>query len=78
MKSKNMLYEAKEFNNLREVLQNTAKEYPNNIAFIIKNKEGKETTYTNITYTPMVMQGHYLKYLHRSIASISRLIIPSL
>ena len=51
MKSKNMLYEAKEFNNLREILQNSAKEYPNNFAFIIKNKEGKETTYRNITYT---------------------------
>jgi len=51
MKSKNMIYEAKEFDNLREVLQNSVKEYPNNNAFIIKNKIGKETTYTNITYT---------------------------
>ena len=51
MKSKNMLYEAKEFNNLREVLQNAVNKYPNNNAFIIKNKDGKQTTYTNITYT---------------------------
>lgn len=51
MKSKNMLYEAKEFNNLREVIQNAVNKYPNNNAFIIKNKEGKQTTYTNITYT---------------------------
>ena len=51
MKSKNKLYKAKEFNNLREIIQNTVNLYPNNNAFIIKNKKGKETRYTHITYT---------------------------
>ncbi len=52
MKSvKNMLYKAKEFNNLKEVIEDAANKYSSNNAFIIKNKEGKKTTYTNITYT---------------------------
>ena len=51
MKPKNMLYKATEFKNLREVIQNTIKNYPNNNAFIIKNKPGTNQKYTNITYT---------------------------
>lgn len=51
MKSKNNLYEAKEFNNIREIIENAVNKYPNNNAFIIKNKEGRKVTYTNITYT---------------------------
>ena len=39
---------AKEFNNIREVLENSVAKYPENNAFIIKNKDMK--TYTNITY----------------------------
>ena len=50
MKSKNMLYEAKEFKNLREIIQNSIKEHPENNAFIIKNKEDSKEKYTNITY----------------------------
>lgn len=50
MKSKNMLYEAKEFKNIREVIQNAIKKYSCNNAFIIKNKEGSNQKYTNITY----------------------------
>ena len=51
MKSKNMLYIAKEFSNLREVIQNSIEKYPDNNAFIIKNKQGSNQKYTNITYT---------------------------
>ena len=51
MKSKNSLYQAKEHNNLREVILEAVSKYPNNNAFIIKNKNGKETKYTKITYT---------------------------
>ena len=43
MKSKNSLYQAKEHNNLREVILEAVSKYPNNNAFIIKNKNGKET-----------------------------------
>ena len=38
----------KEFNNIREIIENTVNKYPDNNAFIIKNKDMK--TYTNITY----------------------------
>ncbi len=50
MKSKNMLYEAKEFKNIREIIQNAIEKYPYNNAFIIKNKAGAKEKYTNITY----------------------------
>ena len=50
MKTKNMLYKATEFKNIREIIQNTIKNYPNNNAFIIKNKPGTNEKYTNITY----------------------------
>lgn len=50
MKSKNELYKAKEFYNIREIFKNTVKEYPSNNAFIIKNKENSKQKYTNITY----------------------------
>lgn len=51
MNLKSKLYDAKEFNNVREVLLDAVYKYPNNNAFIIKNKEGKNITYTHITYT---------------------------
>lgn len=41
---------AKEFATVKECLKATVKKYAENIAFIIKNKNGKEVTYTNITY----------------------------
>lgn len=50
MKSKNMLYEAKEFKNLREIIQNSVEKYQYNNAFIIKNKQGSKEKYTEITY----------------------------
>lgn len=51
MKSKNMLYEAKEFKNLREIIQNSVEKYQYNNAFIIKNKQGSKEKYTEITYS---------------------------
>ena len=38
----------KEYKNIREIIQETVRLYPDNKAFIIKNKDMK--TYTNITY----------------------------
>ncbi|MBE5805196.1 MAG: long-chain fatty acid--CoA ligase [Clostridiales bacterium] len=49
MKNK-ILYNAHQFQNIREILNNTVKLYPKNVAFKIKNKKGKEVTYTDITY----------------------------
>ncbi len=49
MKSKNALYEAKEFKNLKEIMQDAIRKYSSHTAFIIKNKEKKEK-YTYISY----------------------------
>lgn len=43
------LYEAEEFNNIKELIINSANKYKENIAFVIKNKEKGE--YKNITYS---------------------------
>lgn len=50
MKANRNLYNPTKFNNIREIIGNAVNLYPNNIAFIIKNKIDKEVTYTNITY----------------------------
>ena len=44
------LNSAKEFSSIRDCLKNAIKKYPQNKAFIIKHKEGKNVTYTEITY----------------------------
>ena len=41
----------KEFQNIREIINNTVEKYGDNNAFIIKNKD--MTTYTYITYKRM-------------------------
>lgn len=50
MKTNKNLYNPIKFNNIREIINNAVNLYPNNNAFIIKNKTEKEVTYTNITY----------------------------
>ena len=45
------IFEAQKFDNIRDILANAVKLYPNNIAFKIKNKNGKEISYKDITYT---------------------------
>ena len=44
------LYEATEFDNIRDVLNNAVKKYPNNNAFIIKEVIDKKIEYKKITY----------------------------
>lgn len=39
-----------EFKNVRDIINNAVKEFPNNNAFIIKIKKGKEASYRNISY----------------------------
>ena len=51
MKPSKIIYEAEEFKDLKETLSNTVKNYPDNNAFIIKNKKGKEVSYTKIKYS---------------------------
>lgn len=50
MKYSRKLYEVKKFNNIREMVELTINSYPDNNAFIIKNKIDKEITYKKITY----------------------------
>jgi long-chain acyl-CoA synthetase len=50
MNKKSVLYDAKEFRDIRELVANTVNEYPENIAFIIKEKQKDKVTYKNITY----------------------------
>ena len=50
MNRKRVLYQAKEYKDIRELVNETVKTYPDNIAFIIKEKQGEKITYKNITY----------------------------
>lgn len=56
MKTYNKIYEAKRFKDIREIIDNSVKLYPNNNAFIIKEKEGKNIKYKNITYKELKNQ----------------------
>ncbi len=60
MKTYNKIYESKIFKNIREVIDNSAELYANNNAFIIKEKEGKNINYKNITYKELKKQINYL------------------
>ncbi len=47
-------YDAKEFNNIKEIIYNSATEYNNKIAFTIKHQENKKAEYENVTYTRLL------------------------
>ena len=50
-KEKYEIYESKDYQNIREVIQDPVSKYPENIAFRIKEKnDGKTVTYKDITY----------------------------
>lgn len=53
-KAKNMLYEAEEFNNIKEIIYNSAKKFSKQIAFVIKHQENKKVNYENITYEKLL------------------------
>lgn len=50
MNLKNKIYDVKELKNIREIMNNSIEKYPENKAFIIKNKDKNKEKYTNITY----------------------------
>ena len=50
MKVYRKLYDAQKFNTIRDYIYAAIEKYPNNNAFIIKNKNGNDVTYTKITY----------------------------
>ena len=60
MKSCNKIYESKCFKNIRETINNSVELYPDNNAFIIKEKTGKDIKYKNITYKELKKQVDYL------------------
>lgn len=47
-------FKAIEFKDIKGIIYNSAKEYAQNIAFIIKHKRDKEVTYENITYKKLL------------------------
>lgn len=50
MNNKKALYDAKEFRDIREMINEAVKKYGDNIAFIVKEKQEGEVSYKNITY----------------------------
>ena len=50
MKTYRKLYEAEKFDTIKDYINNAIKKYPNNNAFIIKNKTQNNINYTNISY----------------------------
>ena len=59
VKSKKV-YDAPRFKNIREVLENSVKLYPESTAFILKEKKENEVTYKNITFTQLQEEVNYL------------------
>lgn len=50
MKTYNKIYEAHQYKNIRDVINTSVSLYPENNAFIIKQKSGKDIKYKKITY----------------------------
>ena len=50
MQQKETFFDYPNFNNVRDVMNYSLKQYPNNIAFKLKEKEGKHIKYIDITY----------------------------
>ena len=48
------IYDAKEFDNIKEIMYNSADIYKDKIAFTIKEKNGKEISYKDITYKTLL------------------------
>lgn len=51
MKTYRKLYEAEKFDTIKDYINNAIKKYPDNKAFIIKNKTQNNINYTNVSYT---------------------------
>ena len=56
MNKKNIekIYNAQEFNNIKEIMYNCAEKFKDNIAFVIKHKENKTAIYENISYIKLL------------------------
>ena len=66
MKSEETFFKYPDFNNIKEIIYNSAKEYSNNVAFIKKEqinkkeKNGKEVKYKDITYKKLLEEANNL------------------
>ncbi len=49
-KEKFEIYESRDYKNIKEVVENAFKNYPNNVAFKLKEKKNNNVTYKEITY----------------------------
>lgn len=67
MKAFRKLYDAQKQDTIRDYINNAIAKYPDNTAFIIKNRIGKDVTYTNISYKEF---GDDLKYLGTSLIDL--------
>lgn len=67
MKAFGKLYDAQKQDTIRDYINNAIAMYPDNTAFIIKNRIGKNVTYTNISYKEF---GDDLKYLGTSLIDL--------
>ena len=52
--NKKAIYDATECKDIKEVIYNSVKEYGENVAFVIKHKDGTNISYTNITYNKLL------------------------
>lgn len=46
----NKIFDCKEFNNIKDIIYNSVKEFENNVSFVVKHKENQKVNYENITY----------------------------
>ena len=51
---KERYFEATEFENIKEIIENAAQKYGDHTAFIIKQKEEKNVNYKNISYAKLL------------------------
>ena len=51
---KDIIFEAKEFNNIKEIIYNVAEVYGEKTAFLIKHKENEQTRYEEISYKKLL------------------------
>lgn len=60
MKSTEYFYDYPKFNNIKELVNSSIEKYPDNTAFILKEKKNKCVNYKNITYKEFGRQVNYL------------------
>ena len=76
---KERYFEATEFENIKEIIYNSAEKYGENTAFILKHKKDKKVEYENISYKRLLKEINYLGtklfdlgYQNKRIAIVGR------